>query len=68
MKKITKKEEIKIINKLADLENRALCRYANKNDMDFLDWLEEKEQREYLKLYKKLNGDCFYCYENKCDC
>ena len=46
---MTKKE----IERLQELEDQALSTFADKNDFNVSDWLDEKEAKEHCELYNK---------------
>lgn len=64
---MTQKEKIKRLDKLDEI---ALNRYLDRTNFDRVEWLDDKEKEEYVKLYREVNGECLVCGNdvNRCIC
>lgn len=65
-----KKNKLQVIDekRFCELEQTAINACLDKLDFNVTDYLDEKEAKEYLELYKKLEGECLSCGKLREDC
>ena len=54
------------LERLYEIEEEAINYYLEKTGFDSVQWMTEEERKEYIKLYKRLNGSCPDCGESNC--
>jgi len=60
---MTDKQAVKRMDKL---EDEAINYFLDNMNFDWLAWMNDDEQKEYIKLYKQVNGECPKCGETDC--
>ena len=63
---VAKLDDIAASAELDDLRSEAECRYLNKTNFYTLEWLDPRERKRFLALYKRVEGMCYQCQNNPC--